>query len=87
VERQAPEPGRLEETLRRLGFQDRLPAVAAAGEYQAFGKIFFARAGLSGEEAREVLARSAGRSHLPEGLRLAHLIGQGLALGESKGAP
>jgi hypothetical protein len=87
VERKVPEPGRLQRTLRQLGFNDRLAAVAAAGEFQPFGNIVFTCAGVTPEAAREILEQNQGRSRLPEGLRLAHLLGQGIVLGESKGAP
>jgi len=86
VERKVPQPGRLEDTLRQLGFADRVEAVNAAGPFYAFEDIFFTCAGLDREAAHEVLSHNRGRSRLPEGVRLAHLIGQAMVLGESKGS-
>jgi uncharacterized protein len=43
------------------------------------------RAGLSVEEARELLTRTTLHGTLPEPLRLAHLIGSGVTLGISRG--
>ena len=85
VDRKAPPAGRLEATLRRLGFEDRVRSVEAAGPLHAAGSLRFACAGISPERAREVIERERGRSRLPEGIRMAHLIGQALVLGESKG--
>jgi len=85
VHRKIPEPGRLEETLTQLGFKERLRAVAAAGPFHPFGSIAFTCAGATTEEATAILSACRGRSFLPEGIRMAHLIGQALILGESKG--
>ncbi|MBI4601234.1 MAG: DUF99 family protein [Planctomycetes bacterium] len=85
VDRRLPAPGRLEATLRKLGWDDRVSAVEAAGPFHRFGELVFACAGLGPEAAREVLEQSRGRSKVPEGIRIAHLIGQALVLGESKG--
>ena len=86
VDRKPPEPGRLEETLARLGFSARLASVAAAGPlHAAGGGMHFACAGLSPEDAGDLIERERGRSRLPEGIRIAHLIGQAVVLGESKG--
>lgn len=85
VQRALPEPGRLEATLAAVGFADRVAAVAAAGPFHEGDGLFYACAGTSPERARELLARNRGRTVLPEGIRLAHLIGQAVVLGESKG--
>jgi hypothetical protein len=85
VDRKAPPAGRLEMTLRRLGFDDRVRSVEAAGPLHAVGSLHFACAGIAPERAREIIERERGRSRLPEGIRMAHLIGQAVILGESRG--
>jgi endonuclease V-like protein UPF0215 family len=40
VQRKVPKLGRLEDTLRRLGFVDRVEAIHAAGPFYAFEDIF-----------------------------------------------
>ena len=85
VDRKLPRPGRLEKTLEKLGWEDRIPAVRAAAPFHPFEGIFFTCAGTTPEEARNLLAENRGRSRLPEGIRLAHLVGQALVLGESRG--
>jgi endonuclease V-like protein UPF0215 family len=86
VDRKRPQPGRLESTLEKLGMGERVRAVKAAGPLHQGDGILFACAGISPAAAMEVLAENRGRSALPEGIRLAHLIGQGVALGESRGS-
>jgi hypothetical protein len=87
VQRRRPEPGRLEEALERLGFHDRLALVAAAGPFHPLGDLLvFNAAGVDAAGARRILEETTARAHIPEGLRLAHLIGQGLVIGESKGS-
>jgi hypothetical protein len=87
VERKVPRKGRLEGTLLKLGLEDRAGAVKAAGPFHPFEKIVFACAGLTPAQARATLSQACGRSHLPEGIRVAHLLGQALILGESRGRP
>ena len=85
VDRKLPRPGRLEKTLGKLGWGHRIPAVHAAAPFHEFEGIFFTCAGIPPEGARILLAENHGRSRLPEGIRLAHLIAQALVLGESRG--
>ena len=47
------------------------------------GKIYVQLAGLSLENAKEILKVSCTRSHIPEALRLAHMIASGIISGES----
>jgi len=49
------------------------------------GSVHIQHAGISFEDAREIVRRSSTRSHLPEPIRCAHLIAQGIVSGESKG--
>jgi endonuclease V-like protein UPF0215 family len=86
VDRKVPPPGRLEATLEKLGMGDRIRSVQASGPLHEAEGLHFACAGVSPEEARAILAENRGRSAVPEGLRLAHLIGQGVVLGESRGS-
>jgi hypothetical protein len=56
-----------------------------AGPPLKCGKIFIQFAGISFEEASEIVKLTATHSYLPEPIRVAHLIGAGLVFGESKG--
>jgi len=57
------------------------------GPMEAAGKVYVQRAGLSLEQAAEVVERFAVHSHLPEPLRTAHLIAGALVEGQSRGRP
>ena len=87
VHRRPPQDGDITRALWAAGFPDRVPLLERAGPSHPIGRIHFTCAGATPEEARAVLLAENGRSNLPEGLRLAHLIAQGLVLGESKGRP
>lgn len=81
VRRKLPRPGRLEEALRKLGFEDRVPSIAAAGEMHRFESLHFAAAGLSPEAARAILEENRGRGKMPEGIRIAQMIGGAVGRG------
>ena len=49
------------------------------------GKVFFQIAGADEKTAREVLKLTCKNSLVPEPLRVAHLVAQGIVFGESKG--
>jgi endonuclease V-like protein UPF0215 family len=49
--------------------------------------VYVQRVGLSSEEALDVVKRFAIHSHLPEPLRVAHLIAGALVRGQSRGRP
>ncbi|HVR76306.1 MAG TPA: DUF99 family protein [Planctomycetota bacterium] len=85
VDRKAPVSGRLEETLRKLGLGDRIAALEAAGPFHEITGLVFTCAGASPEEARRLIGENRGRSRLPEGIRIAHLIARAITLGESRG--
>jgi len=59
--------------------------VEKAGPLERCGALWVQRAGLSVEEAHELLTRTTLHGTLPEPLRLAHLIASGVTLGISRG--
>jgi uncharacterized protein len=63
----------------------RIYEVADVGEKGRTGKIFVQVAGIPVEDAKKILKISCTHSFVPEPIRVAHLIGQGLVFGESKG--
>jgi endonuclease V-like protein UPF0215 family len=56
-----------------------------AGEIEPLGAVYCQRIGLSASEAQELLAATTLHGHLPEPLRLAHLIAGGITTGKSRG--
>ena len=57
------------------------------GPMEPVGKIYVQRVGLSPAQARSGIERFAIHSHIPEPLRVAHLIAGAVAEGESRGKP
>ena len=86
VTRRSPRGSELERALRAAGLTDRLsilercpPAVRMAEG------LYMAHAGIEAEDAARLLLGSLGKSRLPEPLRVAHLIGRAVVMGESRG--
>jgi endonuclease V-like protein UPF0215 family len=50
-------------------------------------RLWIQRAGLSIEEARDLVASTTLHGNIPEPLRAAHLIAGGIATGRSRGRP
>lgn len=70
--------------------EERWSLIERAGEVTAVStkpgkKIHIQFAGIREEDAREIVKLSSTRSLIPEPIRVAHLIAQGIVLGESKG--
>jgi len=86
VTRRNPSSSDLERALRAAGLTDRVPILlrcpAAAPVSEG---LFLAHAGVTPEEARHLVAATVGKAHVPEPLRVAHLIARALVLGESRG--
>ena len=89
VVRKMPDFEELEKALRKLGMERKYQLMEKAGKPQKVevknGAIFIQTAGITMEEAREILTISCTHSNIPEPIRAAHLIGAGIVKGESKG--
>ncbi len=85
VMRGYPEVGRMKSALASLGMKAKVKLIEKAGEIHKVGSIHIQLSGCSLEKAKELLKISCTRSHIPEPVRVAHLIAAGIKLGESKG--
>jgi endonuclease V-like protein UPF0215 family len=83
VFKKKPYRGMLETVERLFGLKKRL-LIERAGKLKVFNKLCFYHAGLNEKQARNFLSCLTVDS-FPWSLRLAHLIGSGVVLGESKG--
>jgi endonuclease V-like protein UPF0215 family len=61
--------------------------IARLGPMEALRKVHVQRVGIELEEAEAVIERFAIHSHIPEPIRVAHLIAGALVDGESRGNP
>lgn len=86
VMRRRPDLPGLRRVIRALpGARERLRKLAAAGEIHVRPPFVFQSHGLDPEAAAAALARLTDRGKVPEALRLAHMIGSAVELGESRG--
>ena len=86
VTRRNPVGSDLAEALRSAGLDHRLPLVERVPRAFGVGEgLYLAHAGTSRAEAERLVLSSLAKSRLPEPLRVAHLIGQAIVLGESRG--
>jgi len=86
VMRRQPDLEGMKRAVLRLPYPERrLAVLARAGQIHAEPPFFFQVHGAPPEYASEVLRRSTDTGHVPEPLRLAHLIGSAVIDGESRG--
>ncbi|MBI4149872.1 DUF99 family protein [Candidatus Woesearchaeota archaeon] len=71
--------------LKKLGMEWKRELMEKAGKPMRIGKVYVQLCNISQEKAKEILEITSTRSYLPEPIRVAHLIGQGIKYGESKG--
>jgi hypothetical protein len=85
VIRKYPNFASIKSALLKLNKKRQYKLIQKAGEVHKVGKIYVQFAGISLDDAKEILRITCTRSLLPEPIRVAHLIGAGIVTGESKG--
>jgi uncharacterized protein len=86
VTRRNPVASELADALRSAGLDQRLALLARVPRAFGVGEgLYLAHAGASRADAERLVLSSIAKSRLPEPLRVAHLIGQAIVLGESRG--
>lgn len=81
VMRRQPDRASIRNALlhRVAGGQRKWRLIEKAGEVEPVGRVFVQRAGISRAQTQQVITELAQRGHLPEPLRIAHLIAGGLS--------
>jgi endonuclease V-like protein UPF0215 family len=86
VTRREPADGPLVEALRAARLEERVPLVERSPRARLVADgLYVAQAGTRAERAAQLARAGVAKAQLPEPLRLAHLIGRALVLGESRG--
>jgi uncharacterized protein len=90
VMRQYPEMDKIHAALTKLGMKHKIKLLKKAGDIHRIedifgGTIFIQFTGVGLDKAKRIVKVCATHSFIPEPIRVAHLIGQGFILGESKG--
>lgn len=86
VIRKYPNFRKIKRALKKLKMQKKIKLIEQAGNPIKIGKVYVQLTGISLERAKKMLKITCTRSYLPEPIRVAHLIGQGISMGESKGS-
>ncbi|GGJ29087.1 endonuclease dU [Deinococcus roseus] len=89
VSRRKPNLEKIEDALlnRVPGGKRKWSLIQKAGPMEHVAGVYVQRAGLTLEQAGQVIQRFASGSNIPEPLRAAHLIAGGVATGESRARP
>jgi endonuclease V-like protein UPF0215 family len=85
VMRGYPDLKKIKNALIYLKMKNKIKLIEKAGRIYPFNKIHFQYYGIKKTGAEQILKISIKHADIPEPIRVAHLIGQGLVFGESKG--
>lgn len=83
--RRMPDIKNIKNVLIKLKKQKKIKLLEKAGKVYQIENIYIQKRGITLNDVKKIIKISATHSYLPEPIRVAHLIGQGLKLGESKG--
>ena len=86
VTRREPADAKLVDALKAAGLEERIAIVERSPRAVRVGVgLFLAHAGIASDAAEELIRSAIRKAQLPEPLRVAHLIGRALVMGESRG--
>lgn len=85
VIRKKPDINNIKKVLTKIKKQTKIKLLDKAGPPEKIGKIYVQYKGLNKDQVAEILKITCTRSLIPEPIRIAHLIAQGIYFGESKG--
>jgi len=86
VMRRKPDMEEFDSAMRNLeNYSIRKRIAERAGEIRKAGKLYIQTAGLSFDEARELVGAATLRGNMPEPVRIAHLVASAIIHGESRG--
>lgn len=80
-----PDIDTIKKTLIKINKKNKIKLIEKAGEVIKINNIYVQLKGISKDKAKEILDLVCTRSHIPEPVRVAHLIASGVVKGESKG--
>lgn len=85
VMRDYPDIEKVIKILIKLRMDKKVDLIRKAGDVIKFDNIYVQLTGITESNAKMLLKLSCTRSHIPEPLRVAHIIGRGVVSGESRG--
>jgi len=85
VMRRLPYTEKMKKALIKLGKKSSIKLIEKAGRIHKAGNLYIQFSGTTLEKAKEILRISITRGHIPEPIRIAHLMAGGITLGQSRG--
>jgi hypothetical protein len=86
VTRRRPTNAQLALALRTAGFEGRIAVVERSPRASKISDgLYVAHAGVDAASAARMVRATVGKAQLPEPLRIAHLVGRAIVIGESRG--
>lgn len=85
IMRQYPDKARMFRALRKIKQERKIKLVEKAGSIHKINRIYIQFAGISLEEAEEIIEITTTYADIPEPIRIAHIIASGIVNGESYG--
>jgi endonuclease V-like protein UPF0215 family len=85
VIRRMPDLKKIISTLKKLKFDKKIRLIEKAGEVCKIGDVYCQYSGCEKEFVGKLIKITSTHSKIPEPIRVAHLIGAGIIMGESKG--
>ena len=85
VIRRMPDIKKIITTLKNIGFEDKIRLIEKAGDVHKIGEVYCQYKGCKKDFVEKLIKITCTHSKIPEPIRVAHLIGAGIVLGESKG--
>jgi len=83
--RRFPNYKKIFNALKKLGMENKTKLIEKLDPPEKVGKIYIQQIGLTLAKVKKILKLTCTRSFIPEPVRVAHLIGAGIARGESYG--
>lgn len=85
VIRKKPDLKLIKKTLADIGMEEKIALIEKAPKIEKVGSICIQRVNIPLEDAKKALKICTTNADVPECLRIAHIIGSGIILGESSG--
>jgi len=76
----------IENALKNIKKHHKMKLIEKAGQPIKINKIYVQFKGITQKQAEEILKITCTHSHIPEPIRVSHIIAQGIYFGESKGS-
>jgi hypothetical protein len=85
VMRQYPDYEGMFRAMKKLGMQEKIRLIEELGKPEKVDDIYIQRVNITSREAMQILKITCTHSHIPEPIRIAHIIASGIVKGESHG--